>query len=209
MAPRKTDTKKTETKETKKTAAKKTGPKKTEQKAQKGIDKEYIFNLIMPTSAEEEEELEQPAEAEEPVSPAADPQPEPAPAAQPKPKPRPEPAEEPPEDEGPDNLSLLRERLSRPVPSSVPLRPAKNLVVVNLVEQLVADRLDAAFDKFNCCRCDKCRRDVAALALNALPPRYVVADPEDIPRLLAEAPAKEIPTALVKAIIQIKNNPQH
>lgn len=209
MAPRKTDTKKAETK---KTAAKKTESKKTEQKAQtqKGIDKEYIFNLIMPTSAEEEEELEElEALAEEAPAPAADPQPEPASTAQPKPMPRPEPAEEPPEDEGPDSLSLLRERLSRPVTSSVPLRPAKNLVVVNLVEQLVADRLDAAFDKFNCCRCDKCRRDVAALALNALPPQYVVAEPEDIPRLLAEAPAKEIPTALVKAIIQIKNNPQH
>lgn len=206
MAPRKTDTKKTETK---KTAAKKTESKKAEQKAQKGIDKEYIFNLIMPTSAEEEEELE--ALAEEAPAPAAAPQsePEPDPQPKPKPKPRPQPAEEPPEDEGPDSLSLLRERLSRPVASSVPLRPAKNLVVLNLVEQLVADRLDAAFDKFNCCRCDKCRRDVAALALNALPPQYVVADPDDLPRLLAEAPAKEIPTALVKAIIQIKNNPQH
>lgn len=194
MAPRKTDTKNTETK---KTAAKKTGQKKTEQKPQKGIDKEYIFNLIMPTTAEEEEELETLAEEEEPVSSAADDR-------------RPEPVEEPPEEEDlPDSLSLLREKLSRPIAAPVQLRPGRNLVVVNLVEQLVADRLDAAFDKFNCCRCDKCRRDVAALALNAIPPQYVVAEPEEIPRLLEEAPAKEIPTALVKAILQIKNNPQH
>lgn len=177
-----------------KTASKQTAAKKTEQKsqAQKGIDKEYIFNLIMPTAAEEEEELEMLAE-EEPVSPSAAP---------------PEPLEDDPDPEVRDSLSLLREKLSQPLPA-VSLRPAKNLVVVNLVEQLVADRLDAAFDKFNCCRCDKCRRDVAALALNALPPQYVVAEPEDIPRLLREAPAKEIPTALVKAILQIKNNPQH
>lgn len=197
MPPRKTSAKKTE-------KAEKAEPKKTGQKSQsqKGIDKEYIFNLIMPTTAGEEEELEMLAEE------AAGPEPSPA-AAPSRPKAK---VEEPPEEEEedvPDSLSLLREKLSRPVTASVPLRPTKNLVVVNLVEQLVADRLDAAFDKFNCCRCDKCRRDVAALALNALPPQYVVAEPEELPLLLEKAPSKEIPTALVKAIIQIKNNPQH
>ena len=158
------------------------------QKPKKGFDKEYIFNLIMPTSAEEE-----PEEAEEEQRPAAQPQVQ----------------EEEPDIEVQDTLSLLREKLSQPVPAAVQLRPVKNLVVVNLVEQLVADRLDAAFDKFNCCRCDKCRRDVAALALNSIPPQYVVAQPEELPGLLEKAPAKEIPTALVKAILQIKNNPKH
>lgn len=199
MAPRKTATKKTETK---KTETAKAEPKKASQKSssQKGIDKEYIFNLIMPTTAEEEEELEQLDEGE----------PEAAAPAQAKAKPQPQAQEEEePDEDIQDSLSLLREKLNKPIAAPVQLRPAKNLVVVNLVEQLVADRLDSAFDKFNCCRCDKCRRDVAALALNALPPQYVVAEPEDIPGLLAKAPAKDIPSALVKAILQIKNNPQH
>ena len=141
--------------------------------SKKGFDKEYIFNLIMPT-APGEEELE----------------PEEQPAAPPQPQ-------EPEEEQQPaaqDSLSLLREKLSQPV---------------DLMEQLVADRLDAVFEKFNCCRCDKCRRDVAALALNTIPPQYVVAEPEEIPALLAAAPTKDIPGALVKAILQIKGNPQH
>ena len=195
MAPRKTDPKKTETK-AKKTETKKEKEKekeKTEQKSPKGIDKDYIFSLIMPTTAEEEEELERLAEDEE----------------QRPDSPRPETAEDVRNEEIQDSLSQLREKLNRPVSAPVQLRPVKNLVLVNLVEQLVADRLDGAFDKFNCCRCDKCRRDVAALALNALPPQYVVAEPEDIPRLLEQAPAKEIPSALVKAILQIKNTPKH
>lgn len=173
-------------------APRKTESKKKGQKSpsQKGIDKEYIFNLIMPTAAEEDEELENLAEEEPDL--AAEPE-----------------VQEEPDPDVQDSLSLLREKLSQPIPAAVQLRPVKNLVVVNLVEQLVTDRLDSAFDKFNCCRCDKCRRDVAALALNSIPPQYVVAEPEDIPRLLAEAPAKDIPTALVKAILQIKNNPQH
>ena len=117
---------------------------------------------------------------------------------------------EPAAPEEPDSLSLLREKLNKPlVPSAVQLRPGRELVVVNLMEQLVTERLDAVFEKFNCCRCDKCRHDVAALALNALPPQYVVAQPEEIPALLAAASTKEIPGALVKAILQVKSNPQH
>lgn len=156
-------------------------------KGAKGFDKEYIFNLIMPSSADPEPEEPEKPEQEAP------------------PAPEPEPA-----DEAMDSLALLRERLNQPVaPSSVQLRPTKNLVVVNLVEQLVADRLDAVFEKFNCCRCDKCRRDVAALALNAIPPQYVVAQPEEVPALLEEADTREIPGALVKAILQVKGNPKH
>lgn len=155
-------------------------------KGSKGFDKEYIFNLIMPSASDPEPPGEEPEAA-----PAPTPEPDPEPEVQ-------------------DSLSLLRERLNQPVvPSSVQLRPAKNLVVVNLAEQLVADRLDAVFEKFNCCRCDKCRRDVAALALNAIPPQYVVAQPEEIPALLEAADTKEIPGALVKAILQIKANPKH
>lgn len=152
----------------------------------KGFDKEYIFNLIMPSASEPETEAEET---------------EPEPSPQPKAEPEPE--------EAPDSLSLLREQLNRPVSPVMQLRPGKNLVLVNLAEQLVADRLEAVFEKFNCCRCDKCRHDVAALALNALPPQYVVAEPEEIPALLAQAPTKDIPGALVKAILQVKSNPQH
>ena len=153
---------------------------------QKEFDKEYIFNLIMPTAS---------AAAEEEEGEAA-------------PSPEEAEAREQAAPESPDSLSLLREKLSQPA-APVQLRPSRELVLVNLVEQLVADRLDAVFEKFNCCRCDKCRRDVAALALNTIPPQYVVAEPEEIPALLAAAPTKDIPGALVKAILQIKGNPQH
>lgn len=159
--------------------------------SKKGFDKEYIFNLIMPTGpGEEPQEREQEPEQPAPAQPLRE---EDAPQPQPQ-----------------DSLSLLREKLNQPaVAAPVQLRSAKNLVLVNLVEQLVADRLDGVFEKFNCCRCDKCRQDVAALALNALPPQYVVAEPEEIPRLLEEAQVKDIPGALVKAILQVKNNPRH
>lgn len=155
--------------------------------SKKGFDKEYIFNLIMPTAG-----AEQPPEEEEEL---------PSPAPQ-----------EPLPEEEPDSLALLRAKVNQPAAYSAAVQlPAtkKNLVLVNLMEQLVADRLDAVFEKFNCCRCDKCRQDVAALALNALPAHYVVAQPEELPRLLEEAPTKDIAGALVKAILHVKNHPQH
>ena len=151
--------------------------------AQKEFDKEYIFNLIMPTASGEQTEAADPVPAPEPEAPKA--------AA------------------SPDSLSLLREKLSQAAPAPVQLRPAREQVLVNLAEQLVADRLDAVFDKFNCCRCDKCRRDVAAYALNSIPAQYVVAMPEELPGLLAAAETKEIAGALVKAILYVKAHPKH
>lgn len=146
--------------------------------ARRDFDKDYIFNLIMPTS------------------PAQEAAPEPEPIVQ--------------EDPAQDSLSLLRERINQKAGlSTVQLRSTKELVLVNLMEQLVADRLDEAFEKFNCCRCDKCRQDAAALALNALPPRYVVAEPDALPGLLAGCSTKEVYAALVKAILQVKSHPQH
>ena len=56
----------------------------------KGFDKEYIFNLIMPSASEPETEAEET---------------EPEPSPQPKAEPEPE--------EAPDSLSLLREQLNR------------------------------------------------------------------------------------------------
>ena len=152
----------------------------------KGFDKEYIFNLIMPSASEPETEAEET---------------EPEPSPQPKAEPEPE--------EAPDSLSLLREQLNRPGSPVMQLRPGKNLVLVNLAEQLVADRLEAVFEKFNCCRCDKCRHDVAALALNTVQPQYVVTTLEEIPALLEAADTREIPGALVKAILHVKNHPKH
>lgn len=151
--------------------------------SKKGFDKEYIFNLIMPTAGQEPEE-------EEELAPA------PAPQA-------------PPPPEEPDSLALLRAKVNQPFASAVQLPATKNLVLVNLMEQLVADRLDSVFEKFNCCRCDKCRQDVAAMALNSLPAYYVVAEPDKLPELLNEAPTKDIAGAMVKAILHVKSHPQH
>ncbi len=142
--------------------------------SKKEINKDYLFNLLMPTAAADlpgiASDLPEPSLVKQAASDRA-------------------------------GLAALG--------NAVNVRPARELVLVNLNERLVADRLDEVFEKFHCCRCDRCRQDVAALALNILPAHYVVAAPEDLPALIEKTPTKEVSSALVKAILQVKKNPRH
>lgn len=62
------------------------------------------------------------------------------------------------------------------------------------------------------CTCERCRDDIMALALNSLPPHYVVTDKGSIltkvnfERIGGRA---EVIAALIKAIKIVKENPRH
>ena len=47
------------------------------------------------------------------------------------------------------------------------------IVLKNYMETLVWEKLDEIIDKLNCCKCEKCRMDIASYALNRMPPKYV------------------------------------
>ena len=44
----------------------------------------------------------------------------------------------------------------------------------NMMESIVEEVLDMIASELDCCTCEQCRSDIAALALNHLPPKYVV-----------------------------------
>ncbi len=46
----------------------------------------------------------------------------------------------------------------------------------NLMEKKIAQVIDELLANADICDCPKCRLDMAAIALNQLPPRYVVTD---------------------------------
>ena len=57
-------------------------------------------------------------------------------------------------------------------------------ICFNVTQALVEDKADKYIRMFNLCSCARCRIDVIALALSNLPPKYVVARPDElIPRL--------------------------
>lgn len=144
-------------------------------KNKREIDKEVMFNKIMPSS------LLAGTDHTEKEPPAAE-----------------KAADEPPK----SNSQLFGD-------SGVQLQNNKNGILVNIMEYLVIDRLDAVFSKFNCCKCDKCKKDVAAIALNKLPPKYVVTDPDKIPELVAKQDSANASTALIQGILQVRSHPRH
>ncbi len=80
---------------------------------------------------------------------------------------------------------------------------------INIQEYWVKDKLDLALNKFSCCDCDRCRKEIMALALNELPPRYMVLErDENIPSLTKQE-LGTISAAIIKAVVTIKANPKH
>lgn len=150
------------------------------------FDKDYIFNLIMPSESG-------------PARLTPDPVPESL---------TPELSQDPADSPERDNLQILKEKLFGRQ-EGVQFTPGRELVLVNLMETLVVARLDTAFDKFSSCKCDKCKKDVATLALNSLPPHYVLCDPDNIQEKLDECPTKQVTDALIKAILYVKAHPEH
>lgn len=86
---------------------------------------------------------------------------------------------------------------------------AKATVMVNIREKMVAEKLDAAFEKFNCCTCYCCKQDVTAMALNNLKPKYVISAADDIDKIIAKEDYSEVTAAIMKAILEVKKHPRH
>lgn len=105
-----------------------------------------------------------------------------------------------------DALSALREKLFARSSSFVEL---ETIATINVMENLVLKNVDAVIQRFNVCSCDRCRCDICAYALNALPPRYIVVQPSKIERAENEIPNKLVIDALIKAAIQVRSTPRH
>lgn len=83
----------------------------------------------------------------------------------------------------------------------------------NHMEDLVFMRLDQILDKdTHICSCEKCRYDIAALALNSLPPRYFVTGRGQTftkVKALEQQFNVDIIAALTNAIKIVKSQPHH
>lgn len=64
----------------------------------------------------------------------------------------------------------------------------------------------------NICTCEKCKLDIVAIALNNLPPKYVVSEKGEVYTKIKEMEAQfdvDIIKELTKAIEIVSKNPRH
>ncbi|MDF2871146.1 MAG: late competence development protein ComFB [Anaerocolumna sp.] len=82
----------------------------------------------------------------------------------------------------------------------------------NLMEKIVSVKLDEIWDKFEGCKCDRCRDDIIACALNNTTPKYVVSEEGEL-YAKAESLNADYELELVKivsrAINAVSANPSH
>ena len=87
-----------------------------------------------------------------------------------------------------------------------------SVLVKNIMEKMVEDKMDDMLPKLDCCSCDICKTDILCYALNRLKPKYVATEQGE---LLSRVDSISIPfeaaiiTEIVAAVEIVKKNPHH
>ena len=82
----------------------------------------------------------------------------------------------------------------------------------NYMEDVVSHKLDDLLKLMNICQCDKCKMDIMAIALNDLPPKYIVSDKGELYTKIRELEQQfevDVETAIVKAAMFVSKSPKH
>jgi len=86
------------------------------------------------------------------------------------------------------------------------------LELKNHMEDVVSRILEEMLPKVDTCRCEICKKDIIAYALNHLPPKYVVTHKGELFYRLSEFTQQfeiDVQVALTEAIKVISKNPRH
>ena len=84
--------------------------------------------------------------------------------------------------------------------------------IKNYMEEIVLNLMDEILKDINTCTCERCKLDIAALALNDLPPKYIVTDKGELYskiNALRQQFEVDVISAVTKAAVLVKRNPSH
>lgn len=91
----------------------------------------------------------------------------------------------------------------------IPVFDTHKTVLINTMETVVMEKLDTVLNRFNCCKCDRCKKDIVALALNKLPPKYMVlAENQPLPIIGTQENAQVV-SAIIQAVLTVRNHARH
>lgn len=84
--------------------------------------------------------------------------------------------------------------------------------IKNYMEEIVFAQIKEILEDVNMCTCEKCIYDVAAIALNDLPPKYIVTEKGELYSKVASLRQQfevDIIAAVTKAAVLVKRKPRH
>jgi len=91
----------------------------------------------------------------------------------------------------------------------VPFMDSQPTVLVNAMETVVLEKLDSVLAKFKCCKCDRCKKDIVAITLNKISPKYIVLqEGQPTPDIDVQTNA-EVVTAIIQAVLAVRAKPRH
>lgn len=84
--------------------------------------------------------------------------------------------------------------------------------IKNYMEEIVFSMIKEVLEDINVCSCDKCILDIAAIALNDLPSRYIVSEKGELYskiNSLRQQFEVDVISAITKAAVLVKRSPRH
>jgi len=92
------------------------------------------------------------------------------------------------------------------------LQPGDSTLLINIAEQMVRENIHEVMERLNVCTCPVCTNDVAALALNMLPQKYITTNTGKQftqMEMYKKQYETDVLAALTKACVRVKSGPRH
>lgn len=92
------------------------------------------------------------------------------------------------------------------------IEEGNGMIIKNYMEEIVFHSMDDVLKDINMCKCETCRMDIAAKALNDLPPQYVVTVKGEVYSKINNLKIQfevDVISAITKAAVLVKRYPRH
>jgi len=81
--------------------------------------------------------------------------------------------------------------------------------LINATEITVFEQLNKIVKQGQVCGCERCRLDIAAIALNNLTPNYVVSTEGEVVKAISPQLKADVQRQLAKAVAMVSDKPHH
>ena len=93
-----------------------------------------------------------------------------------------------------------------------PKEPEPDYVMLNVMQQVVEDKIIYFMKQFEVCTCARCKADTIALTLSGLPAKYKIVDKHAVDPLVSYYTSRlisQVTVEALKACTQVRDNPRH